>query len=46
MLRGGSWNNPAGNARSAYRNRNHRGNHWNNTGFRFALSSWALQVMG
>ncbi len=38
-LRGGSWNNSAGNARSAYRNQNHRGNHWNNTGFRLALSS-------
>lgn len=42
VLRGGAWNNPAGNARSAYRNHDRRGNTWHNTGFRLALSSGAL----
>jgi hypothetical protein len=40
-LRGGSWNNSPGNARSAYRNQNHRDNDWHNNGFRLALSSRA-----
>jgi len=34
VIRGGSFNNPARNARSAYRNRNHRSNRWNDLGFR------------
>lgn len=38
-LRGGAWNNDAGNARSAYRNQNQRDNDWNNYGFRLVLSS-------
>ena len=37
--RGGSWNNDAGNCRSANRNRNEPGNRNNNVGFRLALSS-------
>ena len=36
MLRGGSWNNTAQNARSAYRNNNEPGNRNNNVGFRCA----------
>jgi hypothetical protein len=40
-VRGGSWNNNARRARSAYRNDNERGNRDNNLGFRFALSSKA-----
>lgn len=34
VIRGGSFNNPARNARSAARNRNHASNDWNNVGFR------------
>ncbi len=34
MNRGGSWNNPARNCRSAYRNRNRPGNRNNNLGLR------------
>jgi hypothetical protein len=39
VLRGGSWNNNAGNCRVADRNNNTPDNRWNNTGFRtvFAL---------
>jgi hypothetical protein len=37
VIRGGSWNNPAGNCRSAYRNRNEPGNRNNNLGFRLVL---------
>jgi hypothetical protein len=40
-LRGGSWNNDAGRARSAYRNHDHRDNDWNENGFRFSLSLMA-----
>jgi formylglycine-generating enzyme required for sulfatase activity len=39
-MRGGSWNNDPGRARSAYRNHDHPDNRWNNQGFRLALSSW------
>lgn len=38
-MRGGSWNNNARRARSAYRNANHPGNANNNLGFRVCLSS-------
>ena len=38
-MRGGSWINDARNLRSAYRNRNPRGNRNQNLGFRVALSS-------
>lgn len=38
MLRGGSWNNHAGNARSANRNRNEPANRNDNIGFRLALA--------
>lgn len=34
MIRGGSWNNPAENCRSAYRNNWEPGNRNNNVGFR------------
>ncbi len=34
MIRGGSWNNPPRNVRSAYRNRNDSDNRNNNVGFR------------
>jgi formylglycine-generating enzyme required for sulfatase activity len=34
LLPGGSWNNNAGNCRSAYRNHNQPGNANNNVGFR------------
>ena len=37
VLRGGSWDDPAGGARSAYRDRARRGHDWIVTGFRFAL---------
>jgi len=37
MLRGGSWNNNAMNARAAYRNNNQPDNVNNNIGFRLAL---------
>ncbi|WP_446010637.1 SUMF1/EgtB/PvdO family nonheme iron enzyme [Candidatus Electrothrix sp.] len=37
MIRGGSWNNNARNARSANRNRNTPGNRNNNLGFRLVL---------
>lgn len=40
-LRGGSWNNPAQNARAAYRNDNHRTDRNDNIGFRLVLSSIA-----
>ncbi|MCG8366760.1 MAG: SUMF1/EgtB/PvdO family nonheme iron enzyme [Pseudanabaenales cyanobacterium] len=33
-MRGGSWNNPPDNCRSAYRNRNAPDNRGNNLGFR------------
>ena len=36
VLRGGSWNNNANNARSAYRNNNNPNNRNNNNGFRLA----------
>ena len=36
VLRGGSWNNNAGNVRSACRNRNEPDNRNDNIGFRFA----------
>ena len=36
VIRGGSWNNNAQNARSAYRNRNEPDNRNNNLGFRCA----------
>ncbi|MEI8213097.1 MAG: hypothetical protein WCI02_13185 [Planctomycetota bacterium] len=39
MNRGGSWNNDAGNCRSANRNRNNPSNRNNNNGFRLALNS-------
>ena len=39
VLRGGSWNFPAGRARSAFRFRSLRGSVWASTGFRFALRS-------
>ena len=39
VLRGGAWHNPAGLARSAYRNRFQRGFDWTSTGFRLALRS-------
>lgn len=38
VIRGGSWGNNARNCRSAYRNRNHPGNQWNNLGFRLAAA--------
>jgi len=38
-MRGGTWNDEARNARSAYRNANFSGNRNHNLGFRFALSS-------
>jgi len=38
VIRGGSFENTAENARSAYRNRNHRSNRWDNAGFRPASS--------
>ena len=38
-VRGGSWNNHPGNARSAYRNDRHPDNRNQNQGFRLALSS-------
>lgn len=41
--RGGAWNNPPQNCRSAYRNRNAPSNRDNNLGFRVARSS-ARQV--
>ena len=37
MIRVGSWNNPARNCRSAYRNRNEPDNRNNNLGFRLVL---------
>jgi hypothetical protein len=37
VIRGGSWNNTAQNARSAYRNRNDPDNRWHNMGFRPVL---------
>ena len=37
-MRGGSWNNDAGNCRSANRNRNDPGNRNNNLGFRLCCS--------
>lgn len=40
-VRGGSWNNNARRARSAYRNANHPGNANHNLGFRLSLSSMA-----
>ena len=39
MRRGGSWNNTARWCRSAYRNRNHPSNRWNNLGFRASSTS-------
>jgi len=39
VLRGGSWNNNHGNARCAYRNRNHPNNRNNNVGFRLVVST-------
>ena len=36
VIRGGSWNNDAGNCRSTYRNRNEPENRNNNLGFRCA----------
>ena len=39
MVRGGSWNNNARNARSAYRNQNEPDNVNSNQGFRLCLSS-------
>ena len=39
VLRGGSWDSPAGLARSAFRSRFHRGFDWDFSGFRFALRS-------
>ncbi len=39
VLRGGSWGDHAGYARSAYRNHDHRGNGWYDDGFRLALRS-------
>jgi hypothetical protein len=39
VIRGGSWNNTARNARSAYRNRNHPANRNDNQGFRPASPS-------
>jgi hypothetical protein len=36
-MRGGSWNNPADNARAAYRNNRHPTNRNNNVGFRVVL---------
>ena len=39
VRRGGSWLNPAGYARSAFRYDDHRGFHWHDSGFRFALRS-------
>lgn len=38
MIRGGSWNNPAQNCRSAYRNNNRPDNRDNNLGFRLSSS--------
>jgi hypothetical protein len=37
VLRGGSYNNNASNARCAARNRNNPNNQWNNNGFRVCL---------
>jgi formylglycine-generating enzyme required for sulfatase activity len=37
-VRGGSWNNQAGNCRAAIRNDRHPGNDWNNQGFRLAAA--------
>jgi formylglycine-generating enzyme required for sulfatase activity len=39
VVRGGSWNNSANNARCAYRNRNTADNRNNNLGFRVVLRS-------
>ena len=39
MLRGGSWNNNADNARGSQRNRNNPDNRNNNTGFRLVSSA-------
>jgi hypothetical protein len=44
VVRGGSWNNDAQNARAAYRNGNHPENRWNNLGFR-CLSSGEHRMM-
>ena len=39
VVRGGSWNNTAANARGAYRNNNEPGNRNNNLGFRLVRVS-------
>jgi formylglycine-generating enzyme len=39
VLRGGSWDDPAGLARAAYRLHAHRGHVWRGIGFRFAVRS-------
>lgn len=44
MIRGGSWNNNAQNARCAYRNANEPGNRNNNLGFRCARIQPAMDV--
>lgn len=46
VIRGGSFENTARNARSAYRNRNDAGNRWHNVGFRPALSNPSHREIG
>ncbi|MCH9698787.1 MAG: hypothetical protein K0U68_11850 [Gammaproteobacteria bacterium] len=43
-MRGGSWNNNARRARSAYRNRRNPGERNNNQGFRFAAAQTSVDT--